>query len=97
MYIIYKTIKTKIYFRKSKKQKNNLIKFQISLKFKFFCLISLFFFIISVYIINNQNYEIVHCTVAKEENRYIKEYVDYYLNYRVNKIFIYDNNDRNGE
>ena len=37
------------------------------------------------------------CTCGKDENRYIKEFVNHYINYGVDKIFIYDNNDINGE
>ena len=56
-----------------------------------YCIIILL--IISAYVINHSNYKIVLCTVCKEENKYIEEYIGYYLNYGVNKIFIYDNND----
>ena len=37
------------------------------------------------------------CTVGKEENKYIREYVEHYFKYGVDKIFLYDNNDINGE
>lgn len=37
------------------------------------------------------------CTVGKNENRYIKEFVEHYKKYGIDKIFIYDNNDINGE
>ena len=37
------------------------------------------------------------CTIAKWENRYIREYVQHYKKYGVDKIFLYDNNDINGE
>ena len=37
------------------------------------------------------------CTVGKLENLYIREYISHYLNYGVDKIIIYDNNDINGE
>ena len=33
------------------------------------------------------------CSPAKNENKYIIEFVEYYLKYGVDKIFIYDNND----
>lgn len=36
------------------------------------------------------------CCIGRLENRYIKEYVEYYLGIGVDKIFIYDNN-RDGE
>lgn len=37
------------------------------------------------------------CVVAKQENLYIKEFIDYYLKLGFNKIFLYDNNNINGE
>ena len=40
---------------------------------------------------------ICKCTLAKEENRYIREWVQHYEKYGVDKIYLYDNNDINGE
>ena len=37
------------------------------------------------------------CTLGKNENRYINEFVEHYKKYNIDKIFIYDNNDINGE
>ena len=37
------------------------------------------------------------CTLGKLENRYIREFVIHYEKYGVDKIFLYDNNDINGE
>jgi hypothetical protein len=37
------------------------------------------------------------CCIARNENNYIKEFVDYYIKLGVDKIFIYDNNEANGE
>jgi len=37
------------------------------------------------------------CTIGKLENQYIKEYVEYYKKLGVDKIYIYDNNEINGE
>jgi hypothetical protein len=37
------------------------------------------------------------CTIGKQENRYIKEYIEYYKKFGIDKIFLYDNNDLNGE
>ena len=37
------------------------------------------------------------CLIAKQENRYIKEFINYYKKIKINKIFLYDNNDLNGE
>ena len=33
------------------------------------------------------------CTIGKNENKYIKEYVEYYKKLGINKIYLYDNND----
>jgi hypothetical protein len=37
------------------------------------------------------------CVIGKNENLYAKEFVEYYYNLQVDKIFIFDNNDLNGE
>ena len=37
------------------------------------------------------------CSIGKNENLYIREFVEYYIKLGVDKIFIYDNNDINGE
>ena len=37
------------------------------------------------------------CTLAKLENKYIREFVEHYKKYGVDKIFLYDNNDIDGE
>lgn len=37
------------------------------------------------------------CGIAKNENRYINEWLDYHIGIGVDKVFIYDNNDPNGE
>ena len=42
-------------------------------------------------------YNILLCTVAKEENKYIKEFVNHYKKLKIKKIIIYDNNDIEGE
>ena len=50
-------------------------------------------------VINNYNKEfrVCLCTLGKQENRYIREFVEHYKNYGVDKIYLYDNNDINGE
>ena len=53
-----------------------------------------------LFILNNQmaiNTKICLCVIAKNENLYVREFVEYYKNMGYNKIFIYDNNDKNGE
>ena len=44
-----------------------------------------------------KNKKVCVCTLGKEENRYIREYVQHYEKYGVDKIFLYDNNNINGE
>ena len=43
------------------------------------------------------NLKICICTLGKKENRYIREFVQYYENYEIDRIFLYDNNNINGE
>jgi hypothetical protein len=47
--------------------------------------------------INEENIRICLCTLGKGENLYAKEYVDHYKRYKVDKIFLYDNNDLDDE
>ena len=37
------------------------------------------------------------CVIVKQENLYLKEFVTYYKNLGIKKIFLYDNNDKFGE
>ena len=46
---------------------------------------------------NRNNIQIALCTMGKEENLYLNEFVDYYLNLGIDHIFIYDNNPPNIE
>ena len=41
--------------------------------------------------------KIALCCIVKNENDYLDEYVNYYHDLGFDKIFIYDNNDINGE
>ena len=43
------------------------------------------------------NIKVCLCSPAKKENRYLKEFVEHYKFYKVDKIFLYDNNDIGGE
>ena len=43
------------------------------------------------------NLKVCVCTLGKNENRYIREFVELYHNYSVDKIYLYDNNDIDGE
>ena len=46
---------------------------------------------------NDKNIKVCMCTIGKEENRYIREFVKFYKRLGVDKIFLYDNNDINDE
>lgn len=37
------------------------------------------------------------CAIAKEENVYLREWVEWHKNIGISKIFLYDNNDEDGE
>ena len=74
---------------------HNLIKSKKKIIFIVFLLIIL---LLEVY--NNKKIykiKICICTIGKQENKYIKEYIEYYKNFGIDKIFLYDNNNINGE
>jgi len=72
---------------------------QISKIFFFYKLnILIMFLIIICFNFFNENKTVTAiCLIAKKENRYIKEFINYYQKLKINKIFLYDNNDLNGE
>ena len=71
-----------------------LVKHKIILLF----ILSLLWIIIDRKIlITDSTIKVCMCTPIKKENLYIKEFVDYYRSYNVDKIFLYDNNDIDGE
>ena len=45
----------------------------------------------------NKIIKVCLCTSGKKENLYVKEFVEHYKKYGVDKIYIYDNNDLNDE
>jgi len=57
----------------------------------------LIFFIVFNFKKHLNNKDIALCVIAKNENLYIKEFVEYYKNLGIKKIYLYDNNDINGE
>lgn len=77
-----------------------LISLYRKLYFKFFIILSIFIYIFKnycyIHYINNK-LKVCVCTVGKLENRYIIEYINHYHNYKFDKIFIYDNNEKYGE
>ena len=72
----------------------------ISIKFIKQSIIILNIYTICLSIFLNKNVKlnkICLCAVAKEENKYIREFIEHYKNYDIDKIYIFDNNDKNGE
>lgn len=94
IYINFIFIKKLSFFLSDGKNINKLYKLIILIS------IVVFFIIIKTEIINFRiikNTKICVCTPVKKENRYIKEYVEHYKKYGVDKIFLYDNNNVDGE
>ena len=79
----------------TKINKNKWLIFSLQ-KIKFF-FVSIVFIIIIINKIKINKIKVCLCTLAKFENKYIKEFVQHYKKYGVDKIFLYDNNDINGE
>ena len=47
--------------------------------------------------LNKNKIKICLCAIAKKENNYIREFIYYYKKLGIDKIFLFDNNDVNGE
>ena len=106
---VYKLRKRFIYKHLNKnKQEYNILKKFGFLK-KIFCLFMIFFLYFSITkkrknkITNfvdkktKSETKICICVLAKQENLYIREYLNHYKNYGINKVYLYDNNDIDGE
>ena len=75
----------------------NILKlFNLNFINKFISLIAKFLFLFAfliIYSIYLNNRTICMCSIGKNENLYIKEFISYYKKLGYNKIFLYDNND----
>ena len=89
--------RNKIHFKKkSFLFRKELIK-KILKVLKIIIIFILFISLISVRFFRHVNLRVCMCSPGKMENRYIREFVEHYKNYNVDKIYLYDNNDLNGE
>ena len=86
---------------KGKKTINKCFNFSFVLILTLICII--IYFILTRFKFNsiiNKEYlkqKVCVCTLGKKENRYIKEWVEHYKKYGVDKIYLYDNNDPGSE
>ena len=69
------------------------IYFKISIK----NMLSLIFLFIILIFNKNKNIKVALCTMGKQENLYVKEFINYYIKLGIDNIFIYDDNDINTE
>ena len=51
----------------------------------------------NIYNENYSNIKVCLCAIGKKENLYAEEFIDYYIKLGYDKIFIYDNNDKDDE
>ena len=90
----------KKYKRRKMRVKNKKIIFNISKKFikkvTVLIFLSLLLFFETKFITISST-KVGLCIICKEENLYIKEFIEHYKNLGYNHIFIYDNNDIDGE
>ena len=69
----------------------------VKLKTTILLLFDLIFLFIIIIITIEFKTKICICTLGKEENKYTREFVEYYKKIGVDKIYLYDNNQKNGE
>ena len=67
--------------------------YHIKIRIIFLFILNYLFFIVKLF----KKIKVCLCTIGKKENLYAREYVNYYKNLGINKIFIYDNNDEKDE
>lgn len=87
-------LKKGLYTKKFNKKRKNIFFeiFYLGIKF-FILLIIIIFNILNISNTSQNTLKIALCTMGKLENLYIKEFVNYYINLGVEKLFIYDDND----
>ena len=68
-------------------------RFKISIKKIFILLLLIIILVFS----KKPNIKVALCTMGKQENLYVKEFINYYNKLGIDNIFIYDDNDINSE
>ena len=78
---------------------NNDAIYFICIKFKIIILLILDYIFLFIMIIFSIEFKIriCICTLGKEENKYTREFVQFYEKIGIDKIYLYDNNFENGE
>ena len=73
--------------------------YQTNVFFLYFVIKTNFTLSFLLFILSNRkkNIKVALCTMGKQENLYVKEFISYYIRLGIDKIFIYDNNDINTE
>ena len=95
IYTFFNILKEKIIFYIDHfRNKNRKIKLFI---FIIFLIICICLFLYKLFFIDLKEIKVCLCAIGKRENLYVREYVEHYKLYGVNKIFIYDNNEIDGE
>jgi len=79
---------------------NKIINRKINYSIKLQILLLIFCYFLEYYIYFkyiNDKLKVCVCTIGKKENNYIVEFIEHYKNYGFDKIFLYDNNEKNNE
>ena len=95
IYLLFRIVKEKIIFNKNVININRkLIKI---IFFIVFLIICIYLFLYKLFFINLKDIKVCLCALGKKENLYAREFVEHYKLYGIDKIFIYDNNEIDGE
>jgi hypothetical protein len=94
--IIYNKV-NKIINISNKEEKKRLCVFFYKLIFILLEIKIIFHKKINIVLKNPYDLKVCLCTLGKMENKYAREFVEHYKKYDIDKIFIYDNNELNGE
>ena len=80
-----------------KSKKLFIFRIKIELIFILFIINNVLFVIVHNITNNEKNIKIALCTMGKNENLYVNEFIEYYIRLGIDHIFIYDDNDPDTE